>query len=64
MRQKRVVFHECHCPCGALREANASRCRKCRNRTRWLRRKHWQHQTASNRPLAPVSRANRGGDES
>ena len=39
MRPIPVVFSADRCSCGALLDNNASRCRKCRNRARWLRRK-------------------------
>jgi hypothetical protein len=28
-----------HCECGALAEDGSARCRKCRSRSRWLRRR-------------------------
>jgi hypothetical protein len=31
-----------YCPCGALPEATKIRCRKCRYRARWYRRKAWR----------------------
>jgi hypothetical protein len=30
------------CPCGAQRDVPGMRCRKCRARSRWYRRKTWQ----------------------
>ena len=31
-----------HCRCGASCESTKSRCRKCRDRARWYRRKAWR----------------------
>ena len=39
VRTIQAGFREDRCPCGALIEQGAKRCRKCRARTRWYRRK-------------------------
>jgi hypothetical protein len=39
MRTIKLDSPERHCPCGALRESGMKRCRKCRARSRWRRRK-------------------------
>jgi hypothetical protein len=47
------------CPCGALLEHGMRRCRKCRARSRWRRRKAYRPQSASSR--RPANRhAHRG----
>jgi hypothetical protein len=39
MRTIKLDSPERRCPCGALRESGMKRCRKCRSRSRWRRRK-------------------------
>lgn len=39
MRYIKLDSPERRCPCGALREIGMKRCRKCRSRSRWRRRK-------------------------
>jgi hypothetical protein len=39
-----------HCPCGALREKTSTRCRKCRARLGWYRRKAWRVNPARLQP--------------
>jgi hypothetical protein len=34
--------HQHYCCCGALREATRTHCKKCRDRSRWYRRKAWR----------------------
>jgi hypothetical protein len=41
-----------NCQCGALRDASSARCRKCRARIRWHKRKAWRTHHNSNRKLA------------
>jgi hypothetical protein len=40
---------ERHCPCGALLEKGTKRCRKCRARSRWYRRRSGRRRPASTR---------------
>ena len=39
------------CECGALAESDSRLCRKCRSRTRWLRRRTWHRH---GRPLKDI----------
>lgn len=39
MRPIKISYPERRCPCGALLEDGARRCRKCRARSRWRRHK-------------------------
>jgi len=48
-----------NCRCGALCEANRTRCPKCRARARWYRRKAWR--TNSPNPAKSKRRATSEG---
>ena len=63
MRPIQIVFSDDRCSCGALLESNARRCRKCRNRARWLRRKSSAATLPRSRTQIPGFQAHKGGDE-
>jgi hypothetical protein len=42
---------ELRCPCGAQRDITGTRCRKCRARSRWYRRKTWHAKRNTGRRL-------------
>jgi hypothetical protein len=42
MRNLTIDSDEHYCRCGALREPTSTHCKKCRDRSRWYRRKAWR----------------------
>ena len=42
MPNSAIGLHQDHCRCGALRETASTHCKKCRDRSRWYRRKAWR----------------------
>jgi hypothetical protein len=55
MRSIKLDSPDRRCPCGALRENGIKRCRKCRSRSRWRRRKsmHKTHNYLIHADLGP-----------
>jgi hypothetical protein len=63
MRNRPILRDGRRCRCGALTEDGLSRCTKCRNRSRWYRRKAWkQHGSPYNELHMTDSIQREGGD--
>ena len=51
MQRSKADPQQRQCECGALTNASNPRCRKCRARAGWYRRKAWRTPRSSNRTL-------------